>query len=104
MKKVASVFLSITLLLAFVGCRNANDSASSALEGEVNSQSTITQSEAPTKEWTEQEVIPLFLSRKENANWQVIDCVLTPDFAFDRIGVILFVDDEEKTTNLAFID
>lgn len=55
------------------------------------------------KEWSEQEILSLFHTKAES-NWNVIDCVRVSDVAFERIGVILFVDNDNGHTLLAFMD
>ena len=35
---------------------------------------------------------------------QYIDCVLIPDHASDRVGAVLFRNDKEQSSNVAFFD
>jgi len=56
-----------------------------------------------SKEWSEQEILTMFENTKAE-NWDIIDCVLIPDNAYDMVGAVLFFDDEKETTNVAFLD
>lgn len=55
------------------------------------------------KDWSEQDITSMFC-RAQETDWEYIDCVLIPDYASDRIGAVLFWDDEKKTSNVAFFD
>ncbi len=55
------------------------------------------------KSWTEQDVTLMF-SRVRETDWEYIDCVLMPDHASDRIGAVLFWNDKEKTSSVAFFN
>lgn len=70
---------------------------------DMQNAANATQKESSSKEWTEQEILSLF-EAKTKPNWTVIDCVRAPDFAFDRIGVVLFVDNDNGHYHLAFLD
>ena len=43
-------------------------------------------------------------SHAQETDWEYIDCVLIPDHASDRIGAVLFWNDKEETSNVAFFD
>lgn len=55
------------------------------------------------KNWSEQDITSMF-SRAQEADWEYIDCVLIPDYAGDRIGAVLFWNNKNKTSNVAFFD
>ena len=40
----------------------------------------------------------------QETDWEYIDCVLIPDHASDRVGAVLFRNDKEQTSNVAFFD
>ncbi len=56
-----------------------------------------------SKEWSEQEILTMFESNREES-WDIIDCVLIPDYAYDMVGAVLFWDNENETSNVAFLD
>lgn len=109
MKKIIAFLLMILCVLSMVSCANqqttilGKDTNPSNYEEtqDTNPLTNTVQTELYNKEWTEQEILTLFLS-KAKPNWTVIDCVSVSDFAFDRIGVVLFTDDGHA--RLAFID
>lgn len=45
-----------------------------------------------------------YVYTSQKSDWQYIDCVLTPDYASDRIGAVLFWDDAKGTSSVAFFD
>ena len=55
------------------------------------------------KIWSEQDVVSMF-SLAQETDWEYIDCVLIPDHASDRVGAVLFRNDKEQTSNVAFFD
>lgn len=60
----------------------------------------------PTAEksvWTEDEIKWFFLSNSRE-HYEIIDCISMPDFAFDRVGAILFRDDDQQAIWVAFLN
>ena len=55
------------------------------------------------KIWSEQDIVSMF-SLVQETDWEYIDCVLIPDHASDRVGAVLFRNDKEQTSNVAFFD
>lgn len=55
------------------------------------------------KNWTQQDVTSMF-SRVQKKDWRYIDCVLMPDHASDRVGAVLFRDDQKETSSVAFFN
>lgn len=55
------------------------------------------------KEWTEESITSMFESDAREP-WEVVDCVLMPDNAFDMVGAVLFLDNEKESVNVAFMD
>lgn len=101
MKKLA-VFLSIMLcVLCICGCNrmdvfsnNVDESMEIVTSGSVNLE----------KQWTEQEIRNLFAKTDIPGNWVVVDSAVVADCAYDRVGVVLFNDTENNTSNVAFLD
>lgn len=98
MKKILSiitVFLSISTLCA---CLNN--------EMESNEPTDLKEVSASdeNKTWTEEAVIALFQDGKKNTDYEVTDCALTTDFAYDRVGVVQFTDENGNPCNFAFVD
>lgn len=103
MKKLVFTLQFIVLIYALTAFSSKIDALNISEKIDENKQDTVMQGTILKKEWTKQEIMSLFL-RNSDVNWRVIDCVTVPDFAFDRVGIILFVDNEEQTTNVAFMD
>ena len=53
------------------------------------------------KIWSEQDIVSMF-SLVQETDWEYIDCVLIPDHASDRVGAVLFRNDKEQSSNVAF--
>ena len=102
MKKLLYILLSIILICFFVSCDNKVSINNSIEKTDKDTQSAIIKDNNIKKDWSKQEIQSLFLS-KANPDWTVIDCVTVPDFAFNRIGVVLFVDNKQ-ITQVAFMD
>lgn len=96
MKKLLVMLLYVILLWEISGCSYNND-----LSDNVDS---VTEKTSSDKRWTKQEIRSLFTNASNPKNFTIIDCVVATDFAFDRIGVVLFTDDKKQTSNVAFID
>ncbi|MDD3347544.1 hypothetical protein [Oscillibacter sp.] len=101
MKRMALSMLLVLCMFALVSCgqsgespETAEESGSGAEDGEI----------AQETEWTAREIEALFCQKNANADWSVVDCVAAADFAFERVGVVLFTDVKEQTSNLAFMD
>ena len=54
-------------------------------------------------EWSIQEIEALFLDNAE-PEWKLISCVSVYDFAYDRVGAVLYTEDDTGYVNVAFID
>ena len=55
------------------------------------------------KNWSEQDITSMF-SHVQEPDWEYVDCILIPDHASDRIGAILFWNNKNNTSNVAFFD
>lgn len=55
------------------------------------------------KEWTTSEISELF-KRKTSEDCMLITCASTYDFAYDRVGTILYTDSKEGYIHVAFMD
>jgi len=55
------------------------------------------------KIWAQEEIVSMF-SHVRETDWDYIDCVLTPDSAYDRVGAVLFWNSGNETSNVAFFD
>ena len=56
-----------------------------------------------TTEWSIKEIETLFLNNRES-EWNLIECVSVYDFAYDRVGVVLFTKRDTECINVAFMD
>lgn len=102
MKKIVAFFLAAICVIGVAGCTSEDSSDLSPTTAE-NMQSAESDDTAEEKPWSKQEILSMFTNTKA-AHWSVIDCVPMPDHAYDRIGVVLFWDNEKETTNFAFMD
>lgn len=57
-----------------------------------------------SKTWSEAEIITMFESVKENKDWQYVDCAVVTDQAYEQVGVVLFWNAKNETSDLAFFD
>lgn len=96
-----SLMILLTIMLSACGDKSyAVDASNSSVPRDIVD---ATQEDPSSKEWSEQDILALFEPKAES-NWTVIDCARTLDFAFDRIGVILFVDNDNGYARLAFMN
>lgn len=109
-KLVATIILASIYVLS--GC-----SSTASVRGDTSSieasnsiqieQKDETAESLPTKKsWTADEIRSLFINSNNSAmsNYTIIDSVVIPDFAYDRIGAVLYVNTENQTSNVAFLD
>lgn len=99
MKKSIAVIITVLCFLGLPGCTGKESLPDSSSAVEENTQTAYSQA----KDWSEQEIISMFTNIKE-PNWDMVDCVLIPDFASDRVGAVLFRDNNKETINVAFFD
>ncbi len=115
-KLIVVLFLFVFSICMFSGCSEEAESSQNETkyitEGQQQkgteftaSQKTLDSVSNPNedKNWSEQDITSMF-SRAQEADWEYIDCVLIPDHASDRIGAVLFWNNMNKTSNVAFFD
>lgn len=97
-KTVILMMLLAICISGLVSCGRQNDSTS--VSSEVPKRETVNE---PIEEnsWSEQDIIDLF-ENVQRETWEYIACVLTPDYAYDRVGAVLFQDVDKGTCNVAF--
>ena len=99
MKKCISIILSIICILSLVGCTK---------DGETNISKDLIDApyakvEQEKTEWSIQEITSLFSDNAES-DWKMVKCASVYDFAYDRVGVVLYTDSDTEHINIAFID
>src|SRR5699024_2990134 len=62
---------------------------------------TVPQSEV-SRTWTEEEVLELYESGREE-NWEQVDCVTFYDQSSDLVGAVLFQNSDTQTAGVAFL-
>lgn len=92
----AFLLLSLCFTVMLFGCTSSSTPPSTENPDEETASAAT---ETPLPE-TEEDVLSLFSQSKQDA-WVVLDCVLTPDHASDRVGVVLF--QEGDSVNAAFL-
>lgn len=103
MKKGLACLIAVIAIAGMAGCNSRRVPGPPSSTVSTHAQRTASSQTAAEKVWTESEILSLFDSTQQE-DWRILDCVLVPDFAYDRVGVVLFWDDKEETTNLAFMD
>ena len=107
----------VTIILAIIcvlsGCSNStspNEQVASSIQesGSVQTEQKEENAESVPveKTWTADEISALFLKANQDSmhNLTIIDSVVIPDFAYDRVGAVLYVNSENQTSNVAFLD
>ena len=103
MKQLVSIFVLLICLLGLIGCQSDKKQLNSSVPITENQQSTETKESNIKNNWTEQEITSMFIKTMDDS-CNIIDCVLIPDYAYDRVGAVLYWDGKKETTNVAFID
>ncbi len=101
-KSVISIFL-LFFLFAMAGCGSQDIAPETPGAADSVVQNSDTDQTKEEKSWSEQDLGDMFEHIKKT-DWEYIDCVLFPDQASDRIGAVLFWDNESGTSNVAFFD
>lgn len=96
MKKILAIILTVVFILSLPSCGSKNAESGFALD-----KSTVIQNSIDENNWTEQDIISMFYRGRE-IDWEYIDCVLISDYASNCVGAVLFRDNGEKTSNVAF--
>ena len=102
--KSVLIFILMTvciLEMSSFGSKDAMPKTSDSVSNPVQNADTSNLNEE--KIWSEQDIASMF-SHAQETDWEYIDCVLIPDHASDRIGAVLFWDDKQQTSNVAFFD
>ena len=111
MKKI--IITTIAMIFVLCGCSNSTLSkkqADSTIQ-ESSSVQTVQEDESTEtvpeeKSWTKEEVQSLFIKSNQNSmhNLTIVGAVVVPDFAYNLVGAVLYVDNEKQTSNVAFLD
>ena len=103
MKRVLIFILMTVCILEMPSCgsKDAMPKTSDSVSNPVQNAETSKLNEE--KNWSEQDIASMF-SHAQETDWEYIDCVLIPDHASDRIGAVLFWNDKNQTSNVAFFD
>lgn len=101
MKRVLIFVLTILCVFGMSGCGRKAPVPETSAPVSVPAQTVETGSPDGEKTWSEQDIADLF-SRVQKKDWEYRDCVLMPDHAGDRVGAVLFRNDQEGTSSVAF--
>lgn len=100
MKKICKAVLIFICVVGMVACGIPNSSQDITLVTESIEESTLQKEE---KIWSEQDIIDMFY-RANSQESEYIACTLISDHASNRIGAVLFEDNEDGTIKVAFFD
>lgn len=105
MKRMLALFLAALFAFTLAGCGGEEPTVSApapASAPPASEQSeTASQSEA-SRTWTEEEVLELYESGREE-NWEQVDCVTFYDQSSDLVGAVLFQNSDTQTAGVAFL-
>lgn len=109
MKKSISLMLCLILAVLSVGC-NSDKTSHSLTMGELEKMQAGTKDETYSmeqtedlKEWSIQEITSLFSEHAE-PDWKLADGISVYDFAYERVGVILYTESDTEYVNIAYMD
>ena len=100
MKKIITLFTLWLLAFGLYGCRINTPYQYPSPESTEN---TDINEQTEEKVWSEQDISALFSDVKKE-DWEFIDSVLIPDKTYDRIGAVLFRDNNKRICYVAFFD
>ncbi len=100
MKKVLILIVIIASLLGVSGCGRGTAAENTSVPTTNMTNATNTP-DTTEKNWSEEDIVNMF-SQVQETTWEYIDCVLISDYASDRVGALLFWDNQKKTSSVAF--
>lgn len=103
MKRLLIFILTTILILGMFGCSCKDVAPKDSATACNPVQDSDTGNLPKERSWSKQDIISMF-SRIHETDCEYIDCVLVSDYASDRIGAVLFWNDREQTSNVAFFD
>ncbi len=101
MKRALIFVLTVFCVFGMSGCGRTDSVPETSEPVSVPAQTVETGSPEGGTNWSEQDILDLFL-RVRKKDWEYRDCVLMPDRAGDRVGAVLFRNDPEGTSSVAF--
>lgn len=108
MKRLIFLLLTVVCILGISSCKSIDEFSSNSIETtqRVINESTDTDKQSIEQDiqWTEQDIRTLFVKKDIPSSWTITDCVVTEDNAYDCVGVVLFIDSEKNTSNVAFME
>lgn len=105
MKKISIIIiLSFTCILSACNSVSSKNEELSSAEA-PNIEETVEES-SDEKVWTADEIEALFMEANAEKvhSFTMIDSVVIPDFAYDRVGAVLYISNENQSVNVAFLD
>lgn len=105
MKQMFALFLSALFALVLTGCGGETVSSPASAPATVPPASEQNESAAQSEvsaAWTEEEVLELFESSREET-WELVDCVTFYDQASGLVGAVLFQNGDTQTAGVAFL-
>lgn len=102
-KMLLWVKVFVFCMITFVGCGPEHAKPQETVESDVRISCAADEDSGKSEEWTTQEIASLFAS-KAKADWKMVECVSVGDFAFERVGVILYTDSDPEYIRVAFMD
>lgn len=106
MRRLWIALFAAVCAVAMTACGAGNVPQGDVPAEEDGEKGTVSGEAVPEEEkiWSEQDLVELFQGMQAADTLAYLDCALMPDRAEDRIGAVLFEDQEEGTTNVAFFD
>ena len=98
MKKLIVLLMAVFMVFGISACKKqeVNSTDNTALTDEVTKDET--------KAATIDDVKEIFLNDPKLKDYEITDCVLTPDGAYGLIGIVQYTDEEGNTSWLAFVN
>ena len=102
MKRAVCTILMIFLAVISAACGNVPEPPATP-DSAAAEPGSVPPNEDAAAAWSRQDILALFEPNAE-PDWTIVDAVPAADFAYDRVGVILFVDNDTGYTGLAFMN
>lgn len=94
----------VAMMLVLAGCTKDERGVDDLVQAQNSEPDVVTAETNKDEPWSEEKIRKVFASRDQTNDLEIVECRSVADFAFERVGTILYADRKKETTNVAFMD